>query len=241
MAMIAVQVLCASGRFAEFIKSSATSGSIEELTSGGANTNQVSGVSFGQLLDGEVVTHAVATITAAGASYANYDLGFITSQSGEVAAIIQGGQSSGLFPALHEPLKVSTGMLLKAQSTTAATTVVEASLGVYYSDGSAACFQATGSDAANAAFTDVISGSTWGQTGAGKVAVAYYCTLGNTNTVNEDGNGNNFGYFLDAQGTMKGGFTPAQTAAAGGQGFSWYNYAPVMIDQNDTANITYAT
>ncbi len=234
-------VRCASGRVAQFIKAGATSGSIEELTTGGADVNQVSGVSFGQALAGETVTHMYFTVCAPTSTATGFDVGFVTSPQGNVATVVQGGTQFSAMPALYKPLPVQTGMLLKGQSTTAATTVTEATFATYYNDGSCAVYQATGSDGTKANFADVISGATWGQTGSGKIAVAYYCTLNNTNTINEDGNGNNFVYALDAQGQLKGLVSPASSAGSGIGTTVDYISVPIMVHQNDNLSLTYAT
>lgn len=238
---MAVSVRCASGRVAEFVKDDGTSGTTYELVTGGTGLNQTSSVSFGDALSGEVVTHAWASCAGLVAESPSFAGAWITATDGSVAALIQGGGAGAQYPMqpLYKPLRVTTGMQMKGVAENAGTGIVQAFVGVCYSNGGHDVFQSTLSDASETSFTSVISGATWGQAGAGKVAVAYYGILNNTNTINEDGNGQNFIYTQDAQGQTTGLITPVLC----GSGGSWSSFGtcPIPISQNDTMKATYAT
>jgi hypothetical protein len=164
----------------------------------------------------------------------------VTTPQGNVGCIFQGGTGTSALPQLYRPLKVETGMLLKAQATTAATTVVEVTFAAWFNAGSCSVFQATGSDGAKADFSDVISSATWGQTGSGKLAVAYYCTNQNSNGLTEgNSTGNSFAYALDAQGQLKGLIAPQLSGGVSAQ--VEYSTVPIMVDQNDTLSVSYKT
>jgi len=234
-----VTVRCASGRCAYFVKDSGTSGTVYELVTGGNDLNQTAGVSFGDALPGEIVTHAFSQCNGIVSEASAFGGAWITSPQGDVAAVVQGGgDMPPVFPALYRPLRVQVGMVLKGVAENAATTVVRAFVGVCYANGKHDIFSATLVDATSTELTSVISGATWGQAGAGNTAVAYYAILNNTNTINEDNNGTNVLYAQDAQGQLKG-FMPPVLATGG----IWteFNRIPIRIHQNDQLSGTYAT
>ena len=190
-----VTVRCSSGRCAYFIKDSGASGTAFELVTGGNDLNQTAGVSFGDALSGETVTHAFSQCNGVVSEASSFGGAWITSPQGDVAAIVQGGgEMPPVYPPLFRAVRVSPGMQLKGIAENAGTAVVRAFVGVNYASGRCDIFSATLVDATKTAFTSVISGATWGQAGAGQIAAAYYGILNNTNTVNEDNNGTNAFY-----------------------------------------------
>jgi hypothetical protein len=238
---MAVAVRCASGRVAEFVKDDGTSGTTYELVTGGTGLNQTSGVSLGDALSGETITHAWASCMGVVSENPAFAGCWITAPDGSVAAIIQGGGAAAQKPLqpLYRALKVSTGMQAKGVAENAGTGIVQAFVGVCYASGKHDVFQSTLSDASETSFTSVISGATWGQAGAGQTATAYYAILNNTNTINEDGNGQNFVYAQDAQGQLTGLMSPVLCASGGS--WSAFGSTPIPISQNDTLKATYAT
>ena len=58
----------------------------------------------------------------------------------------------------------------------------------------------------------------------------YYAILNNTNTINEDGNGQNFVYAQDAQGQLTGLMTPVLCASGGS--WSAFGSTPIPISSN---------
>lgn len=234
-----VTVRCASGRCAYFVKDSGTSGTTYELVTGGNDLNQTAGVSFGDALSGETVTHAFSQVNGVVAEAASFGGAWITSPQGDVAAIIQGGgEMPNSYPPLYRAVPVSPGMQLKGIAENAATTVVRCFVGVNYASNKCDIFSATLVDATKTAFTSVISGATWGQAGSGQVAAAYYAILNNSNTINEDGNGTNVLYAQDAQGGLKGFIFPT---FASNHLWTKYTTVPIPIHQNDSLSGTYAT
>ena len=234
-----VTVRCASGRCASFVKDSGTSATTYELVTGGNDLNQTAGVSFGDALANETVTHAFSQVNAIVSEAICFGGAWVTSPQGDVAAVIQGGgEQPPVFPALYRPLRVQVGMVLKGIAENGATSVVRAFAAVCYANGKHDIFSGTMVDATSTALTSVISGASWGQAGAGTVAVAYYAIFNNTNTINEDNNGTNFLYAQDAQGQLKG-FMPPVLATNG----IWTEFVtvPIPIHQNDTLKGTYAT
>lgn len=234
-------VRCASGRVAEFIKDSGTSGTLYELVTGGNDVNQTAGVSLGDALSGEVITDAFVSCMGLIAEAPAFGGCYILSETGQVAGIIQGGGGAtgpGLQP-LHRPIAVRVGFVAKAYAENAGTGIVRSFVGVYYSDGSADAFGVTLVDATSTALVSLITGASWGQAGAGKTAVKYYGILNNTNTNNEDGNGNNWWYAQNAQGTLTGCMLPILCASGGG--WSEWSSTPIPVAQNDTLKGTYAT
>lgn len=237
----ALMVRCASGRVAEFIKDDGTSGSTFELVTGGNDVNQTAGVSFGDALSGEVVTHAFVASMGLVAEAPAFGGCYILSETGQVAMIIQGAGGAvgpGLQP-LCKPLAVRVGFTAQAIAENAGTGIVRVFVAAAFSDGSYDVYGGTLSDASSVALTSLITGASWGQSAAGKTAMKYYAIFNNTNTINEDGNGNDYLYAQSAQGQLTGAMYPILCASGGG--WSKFTECPIPVAQNDTLKGTYAT
>jgi hypothetical protein len=238
---IQVVVQCASGRTMSFGVTDVTDNTLTTLVTQGVGLNQTSAIDLGNALPGETIVRAYGTVTAATTASitVSYNFGYIENSDGSIALPIEGGGClSGDMPSVCRPLRVTVGMLLKAQLNVATATSKSASLVAYCASGKTAVFNVTAVADTKTEMVDVITGGTIGQSLAGQRIIKSYATFSNLYGLNDDQGGNNFYFMENAQGQLKGTFFPV---LANGYGQVKMVDSGIPVLQNDSLSVTWGS
>ena len=216
-------------------ESSTAFGQYTEITTEGGDLNQTSGVSVGQAFNGKTCTHAFAKCATDNAQTASFVSGYFENTDGSIAVPIQGsGQTASGMPALKKPVRMSTGVVLKAALQDVADAVQIATLSVYCASGKSDIFAALAVDDTPTALVNP-QGKTIGQALDGQTIQCAFATYAATNGLDDNDGGVNALYIENAQGTLKAMYPTNK--GNGGEPPEYMSY-PVRKVQNDTATVT---
>jgi hypothetical protein len=211
----------------------------EEVTTIGSPLNQVSGVSLGQAFVGKTLTHAVAMVSTAGSGAASLLWASLKSPNGNYIIPIQGGaQHFGEMPALVRPVKMEVGLTawVAWQASGDSGTKLASFIG-YTADGYCDVLTATGVSGSEVELQNA-TGTTFGQSFAGKTIVCSYSTYGGSLGINDVGAGASALYAFSADGNLKGLFPCSNVGSDASDSIVPLYKIPVRVSQNDTLNIT---
>ena len=159
-------------------RNAVTLGTATEVKSDASGTlNQAGDLSFGQIAQGRMLTHAGVKVQKDNGSDGAFGFAPIIGVGGNVIAALQGGGTlAGGLPALKRPIRVETGqkILVMAQAVTDAAKV--ASLTVYTASGKTEIFSVTAVDETATAMTSYVGSNTIGEALAGERIVCYMAT-----------------------------------------------------------------
>ena len=221
----------ASGKCLTLNLQTITDGTQTEATSGGDGLNVVSGVSFGQYGEGEVVTHGLAAFSDAGL-YA-----FILDANGKIVmpiAVATNVAAAGVVP-LCRPLRVQNGMTVQVMSTvTSGASQSNCAISFYCADGSVEVFDAQATDGNTVQFASIQTNQSIGKVLNGrKIIKAYAATPLQLDDAEAGG-------FQGFQILSSEGYTKAVYAASNVlYGQPPLQEFPVMIAQNDTMQVVF--
>jgi ribosomal protein S6E (S10) len=218
-------------------ESSTAFGQYTEITTEGGDLNQTAGVSVGQAFSGQTVSHAFAVCATDSATTAALCSAYFEDTNGSIMVPIQGGgQGNTGFPMLKKPIRLSTGVVVKAALQDAADLVQIATLAVYCASGKSDCFAALGVDDTPTAMVNP-QGKTIGQSLDGQTIQCAYATYAATNGLDDNDGGVNALYIENASGVLKAMYPVSRGGGTGNNGVSYVSY-PVKIVQNDTLTVT---
>ena len=216
-------------------ESSTAFGQYTEILTEGGDLNQTSGVSAGQAFNGKTCTHAFAKCATDNALTASFVGAYFENTDGSIAVPIQGtGQVGSGMPALKKPIRMATGVVVKAALQDIADAVQIATLSVYCSSGKSDLFAALAVDDTPTALVNP-QGKTIGQALDGQTIQCAFATYAATNGLDDNDGGVNALYIENAQGTLKAMYP---TNKGNGAEPAEYMSYPVRIVQNDTATVT---
>jgi len=216
-------------------ESSTAFGQYAEITTEGGDLNQTSGVSAGQAFNGKTCTHAFAKTATDSALTGAFVAAYFENTDGSIAVPIQGaGQVASGFPALKKPIRMSTGVVVKAALQDVADAVQIATLAVYCASGKSDIFAALAVDDTPTAMVNP-QGKTIGQALDGQTISCAYATYAATNGLDDNDGGVNALYIENAQGTLKAMYPTNK--GNGAEEVEYMSY-PVKIVQNDTLTVT---
>ena len=217
-------------------ESSTAFGQYSEITTEGGDLNQTADVSAGQAFNGLTCTHAFAKVATDNAATACFVSAYFENTDGSIAVPIQGGGTlqSGM-PALKKPMRMKTGVVVKAALQDKADAVQIATLTVYCASGKSDVFAALGVDDTPTAMVNP-QGKTIGQALDGQSISCAFATYAASNGLDDNDGGVNALYIENAQGTLKAMY--ATTSGNAGDGPVPYISYPVKIEQNDTLTVT---
>ena len=207
-----------------------------EITTEGGDLNQTAGISAGQAFPGKTVTHAFALCATDSATTASLCSAYFEANNGSIMVPIQGGgqHMSGL-PALKRPVRMQTGVVVKAALQDAADAVQIATLAVYCRSGKSDIFAALGVDDTPTSMVNP-QGKTIGQALDGQVISCAYATYAATNGLDDNDGGVNALYVENSAGVLKAMY-PCAKGTGGNNPVPYISY-PVQIVQNDTLTVT---
>ena len=217
-------------------ESSSAFGQYTEITTEGGDLNQTADVSAGQAFPGKVCTHAFAKCQTDNATTACLVGAYFEATDGSIMVPIQGGGSSQSgMPALKKPVRMQTGIVVKAALQDAADAVRVATLGVYCRSGKSDFFAALAVDDTPTAMVNP-QGKTIGQALDGQEILCAYATYAATNGLDDNDGGVNAFYIENSAGVLKAMYPPVK--GNNGDGPVPYIEYPVRIVQNDTLTVT---
>jgi|TARA_R110000824_G_scaffold237307_2_gene426089 hypothetical protein len=217
-------------------ESSTAFGQYTEITTEGGDLNQTAAISAGQAFNGQTVTHAFALCATDSATTACFVGAYFEDTNGSIMVPIQGGgqHMSGL-PMLKKPIRLMTGVVVKAALQDTADAVQIATLSVYCANGKSDVFAALGVDDTPTAMLNP-QGKTIGQALDGQTISCAMATYGATNGLDDNDGGVNALYIENAAGVLKAMYPTAK--GVGGNSPVPYITYPVSIVQNDTLTVT---
>tara|TARA_Y100001963_G_scaffold147672_1_gene224343 strand:+ start:56 stop:790 length:735 start_codon:yes stop_codon:yes gene_type:complete len=217
-------------------ESSTAFGQYTEITTEGGDLNQTEGISAGQAFNGQTVTHAYALCATDSATTAAFVGAYFEDTNGSIMVPIQGGgqHMSGL-PQLKKPIRLATGVVVKAALQDASDAVQIATLSIYCASGKSDLFAALGVDDTPTALVNP-QGKTIGQALDGQTISCAMATYAATNGLDDNDGGVNALYVENAAGVLKAMY-PTAKGVGGNSPVPWISY-PVKIVQNDTATVT---
>lgn len=139
------------------------------------------------------------------------------------------------LPALKRPIRLATGVVVKAALQDVSDAVQIATLSVYCSSGKSDLFAALGVDTTPSAMLNP-QGKTVGQSLDGHTIQCAFATYGATNGLDDNNDGVNAVYIENAAGVLKAMY-PTAKGNAGNSPVNYISY-PVRILQNDTLTVT---
>jgi hypothetical protein len=217
-------------------ESSTAFGQYTEITTEGGDLNQTEGVSAGQAFNGKTCTHAFAKCATDNATTAAFVGAYFENTDGSIAVPIQGGgQHQSGMPPLKKPIRLATGVVVKAALQDVADAVQIATLSVYCASGKSDLFAALAVDDTPTALVNP-QGKTIGQALDGQTISCAMATYGATNGLDDNDGGVNALYVENAAGVLKAMY-PITRGNSGDSPVPWISY-PVKIVQNDTATVT---
>lgn len=217
-------------------ESSTAFGQYTEITTEGGDLNQTAGISAGQAFNGQTVTHAFALCATDSATTACFVGAYFEDTNGSIMVPIQGGgqHMSGL-PMLKKPIRLMTGVVVKAALQDTGDSVQIATLAVYCASGKSDVFAALGVDDTPTAMLNP-QGKTVGQSLDSQTIQSAYATYAATNGLDDNDGGVNAVYIENAAGVLKAMYPTAK--GVGGNSPVPYITYPVSIVQNDTLTVT---
>ena len=220
-------------------RNAVTLGTATEVKSDNSGTlNQAGDISFGQIAQGRILTHAAVKIQKDNGADGAFGFAPIIGVGGNIISCIQGGGtlSAGL-PRLKKPVRVETGqkILVMAQAVTDAAKF--ASLSVYTASGKYEVFQVLAVDGTATAMTSYVGGNTIGEALAGEKILCYMATYPASygladNTITD---GLNALYVEDSKGQTKALMYTAQ--GTGQTDLVQWVEDSFMVAQNDTLTV----
>ena len=217
-------------------ESSTAFGQYAEIKTEGGDLNQSENISAGQAYSGQTVSHAYALCATDNATTAAFVGAYFEDTNGSIMVPIQGGgqHMSGL-PMLKKPIRLMTGVVVKAALQDAADAVQIATLSVYCSSGKSDLFAALAVDDTPTAMVNP-QGKTIGQALDGQSISCAMATYAATNGLDDNDGGVNAVYIENAAGVLKGMY-PTAKGVGGNVPVPYITY-PVSIVQNDTLTVT---
>ena len=234
---IAGFVQFSDGTFASLLREGATAETVATLPTGGTGLNQEAGIEIGQAYEGKTAVAASVRVVTDDAVTGAFASAYFQGPDGKIIVPVQGGgyQATGVAT-LKKPVKMTTGVTLRATFDAQADAVALASLAVYCSDGTSDNFSVKAVDATKTSMVNK-DGNTIGQALQGKVLSCAYATYSATKGLNDNGAGVSAFFLESSNGQLKFMFPPA----AGVEGSSLVEYISppkgVMLTQNDTLSV----
>jgi len=231
---ISIFIKFSDGSFT-YLRDTVTLDALTEIQTDASGLLNISGdVAVGQAYTGKTATHALAKVVTDSAASGAFCYGAFYGPDGSVLCPIQGGgyRVTGL-PKLVKPVRMTTGVVCKAQAQAQADSVQIGSVACYTSNGKCDIFFGTIVDDADVAMLNA-QGSTIGQSLSGMTVVGAYstysATYGLADTGIADGVG---GFFVESStGQLKQMYAPAAAVSAAEP--SEYIPGAFRVDQNDT-------
>jgi len=233
-------VLQMSDGTVSYLRNDVTLNSLTEIkTDNSGILNIAGGLSAGQALQGKTVVAAGAKVVTDDATTGCFGHAAFYDAQGSIVCIIQGGGNtdSGL-PMLMKPVRLSTGVTVKALAQAGETSTLKiGSMAVYCASGKSDIFFGTGVDATAVSMVNK-DGNTIGESLTGQRVVKVYATYPTTNGVAQIGVVDGIGAFYveDAAGQLK--FMAFPALGRDSQGMVPLQAANFVVNQNDTLTIT---
>lgn len=200
--------------------------------------NITASVSAGQAYVGKTMTHAVISISTKGSSAGSFMWGALKSPNGSYIVPIQGGGAHfGNLPALVRPVRMVVGLTAWAawQATADGTTQDVAFVG-YTSDGYCDVLFCQNNDGTAVELVNA-SGTTFGQSFAGKQLICYYGTTALSLGLNDAGLGVSYLFANSADGQLKGLVPACNTGGDASESITPLVKIPISVRQNDTLEV----
>lgn len=230
---IAILVGFSDGSFT-FLRDDVTEDTLTEIqTDASGLLNITANISVGVANQGKTAISAMAKVQTDSATTGAWGYGAFYDAQGAVLCPIQGGGASctGL-PKLVKPVRMQSGVVVKAYWQGQADAVQQASVAVYTSSGKCDIFSATAVDDTDVSMVNA-QGATWGESLAGQTVLGGYATYAATNGLADTGVADGIDAFFveSSSGQLLGMYAPEK-----GQGHVPGPYIPqtIRVSQNDT-------
>jgi len=233
---IAILIKFSDGSFT-FLRDDVTEDTLTEIqTDASGLLNITPNLSVGVANQGRVATHAMAKVQTDSATTGAWSFGGFIGPQGEVMCPIQGGGANctGLSR-LVKPVRMQSGVVVKARWQGQADNVQQASVAVYCASGKCDFFTATAVDDTDVSMVN-LQGATWGESLSGQTVVGAYATYAATNGLADTGVADGIDAFFveDSSGQLLGMYAPEK-----GQGHvvAPYIMQSIRVSQNDTLTV----
>jgi len=222
-----------------YFRNAVTIGTATEVKSDDSGTlNQAGGISFGQIAQGRMLTHAAVKIQKDNGSDGAFSFAPIIGVGGNIVAALQGGGTlAGGLPALKKPLRVETGQKIMVMAQAISDAAKIAALTVYTASGKTEIFSVLAVDATTTSMVSYVGSNTVGEALANETVICYMATYPASygladNTITD---GLNALFLEDSKGQCK---SLMYTAQGSGQTslVPWVNET-FKIEQNDTLSV----
>ena len=234
---ISVFIKFSDGTFT-YLRDSVTLDTLTEIQTDASGLLNITGdISLGQAYTGKVATHALAKVVTDSAASGCFCYGAFYAPDGTVLCPIQGGgyQVTGL-PALIKPVRMTTGVVCKAQAQAQADSVQIGAVAFYCASGYCDVLFGVAIDDTDVPMLNA-QGATLGQSAAGQTIVGAYSTYGATYGLADTGIADGVGGFFaeSSDGSLKMMYAPDK-GLADSQPVP-YQSTPFRVDQHDTMTL----
>jgi len=234
---IAVLVGFSDGSFT-FLRDDVTAETLTEIqTDASGILNLTANVSVGVANQGKVATQAMAKVQTDGATTGSLMYCAFYDAQGSVLCPIQGGGANCTkLPNVIKPVRMQSGVVVKAEWQVQSAAIQHASLAVYTAGGKCDIFSVLAVDGVATEMKNA-QGAGWGESLAGQTVIGAYATYSATNGLADTGvaDGIDAFYVESSSGQLLGMFPPEK-----GQGHvptPWI-YQTIRVNQNDVLTVT---